>query len=510
MTELFADHHKLLEAESFAVVTGRVIEVTGLTVIAGGLSLPVGSMCRIERRHGSPIGAQVVGLRADRAILMPLKNPLGVAGGDRVRSTTAMQHVGVGRQLLGRVVNGLGQVIDVASDPRVGRRDGWPIASAVGDGRDGCPIASAVGDGSVDPHPPRLKPWGTRSAVGDGRPIAPPTVERHCPVYAAAPPALERGAIDQPLPTGIRSIDAMTTVGCGQRMGIFAGTGVGKSVLMGMIARNTAADVAVIALVGERGREVGEFIRKDLGEEGLKRAVLVISTSDESPVLRVRACFVAVAIAEYFRDEGADVLLMMDSLTRMAMAQRQIGLAVGEPPATKGYPPSVFSLMPQLLERAGKTSSGSLTGLFTVLVEGDDINEPISDAARGFLDGHVWLSRDLANRGHYPAVSVLESISRVMNDVVDKEHLDAAAQIRRLLAVWADIEDMVNIGAYAEGTNAEFDTVIRMKPKVDAFLRQDMGERTELDDSRSSLIALAEEARSVRKELNESREAAAV
>jgi len=467
MNALFAEHHRLLETESFVLVTGRVIGVTGLTVVAGGLSLPVGSMCRIQRRHGRSIAAQVVGVQrgtGDSPVtqrgtgdllvtLMPLENPLGVAGGDRVTSTTAMQHVGAGRKLLGRIINGLGEVIDGAG----------PI-----------------------------------------------TVEAHCPVYADAPPALDRTPIDTPLATGVRAIDAMTTVGCGQRMGIFAGTGVGKSVLMGMIARHTAADVTVIALVGERGREVGEFIRKDLGEEGRKRAVLVISTSDESPVLRVRACFVATAVAEYFRDRGKHVLLMMDSLTRMAMAQRQIGLAAGEPPTTKGYPPSVFSLMPQLLERSGKTKDGSVTGLFTVLVEGDDINEPISDAARGFLDGHVWLSRDLANRGHYPAVSVLESISRVMNDVVDEEHTGAAIEIRRLLAVWADIEDMVNIGAYAAGSNTEFDAAIRMKPRIDKFLQQAVDRRAEHEDTRAALIALAEEAKSLRGELSERTEAAAV
>ena len=441
---LFADQHRLLRAESFVRTTGRVVQVTGLTVIASGLCLPVGSMCHILRRHGSPIAAQVVGVRADHAILMPLANPLGVAGGDRVRSATAMEHVRVGRELLGRVVNGLGEVID-------GR---GPVA-----------------------------------------------LESHRQVYTRPAPALSRGVIDRVLPTGIRSIDAMLSVCRGQRMGIFAGTGVGKSVLLGMIARDTAADVAVIALVGERGREVGEFIRKDLGEEGLKRSVLVISTSDESPVLRVRACFVAMAIAEFFRDRGDDVLLMMDSLTRMAMAQRQIGLAVGEPPTTKGYPPSVFSLMPQLLERAGKTQKGSITGLFTVLVEGDDINEPVSDAARGFLDGHVWLSRDLANRGHYPAVSILESISRVMSDVVDSEHVAAAAEVRRLLATWADIEDMVNIGAYSKGANAEFDTVIRMKPKIDAFLQQQRNERASLEQTRSALIELAQNAKAVRNEL---------
>jgi flagellum-specific ATP synthase len=319
---------------------------------------------------------------------------------------------------------------------------------------------------------------------------------------AAAPAALSRHRIDSPISTGIRSIDALHTVGKGQRLGIFAGTGVGKSVLMVMIARNTAADVSVVALVGERGREVGDFIRKDLGEEGLSRCVLVVSTSDESPVLRVRAGFVATAVAEYFRDIGKDVLLLMDSTTRIAMAQRQIGLSAGEPPTTRGYPPSVFALLPKLLERSGHTRQGSITGLYTVLVEGDDINEPISDALRGTLDGHVWLSRDLANRGHYPAVGVLDSISRVMVDVVDEEHMQAAAMVRRVLAVWADIEDLVNVGAYAPGSNVEFDVAVRMKPAVDEFLQQTIRDRAALKASRDGLVQLAAEIRAQREQLS--------
>jgi flagellum-specific ATP synthase len=303
------------------------------------------------------------------------------------------------------------------------------------------------------------------------------------------------------LVTGIRSMDLMMTIGGGQRVGIFAGTGVGKSVLLGMIARNTAADVTVVALVGERGREVGDFLRKDLGEEGLRRTVLVVSTSDESPVMRVRACFLATAVAEYFRDLGNDVLLLMDSTTRMAMAQRQIGLAAGEPPATKGYTPSVFALLPRLLERAGHTDRGSITGLYTVLVEGDDINEPISDAVRGILDGHVWLARELANRGHYPAVSVLESISRVMPDLVSAEHLAAAQNVKQVLAVWADIEDLVNIGAYASGSNNEFDVSVEMKPRIDELLRQGIEERAPFAESGEALLVLDAEINALRSRL---------
>ena len=384
---------------------------------------------------------------------MTLQEPLGVAVGDAVTSTPGLQRVPVGRQMLGAVLDGLGRPID-------GKRDY--------------------------------------------------VIEAHYPVYRAAPPALTRTPIEQPLSTGIRAIDALHTVGGGQRLGIFAGTGVGKSVLLGMIARYTKADVTVVALIGERGREVGDFIRKDLGEEGCKRVVLVVSTSDESPVLRVRGGFVATAVAEYFRDQGKDVLLLMDSTTRMAMAQRQIGLSAGEPPTTKGYPPSVFGLLPKLLERSGRTAAGSITGLYTVLVEGDDITEPISDAVRGTLDGHIWLSRDLANRGHYPAISVLESISRVMVDVVDQEHLEAAGELRRVLAVWNDIEDLVNVGAYAAGTNVEFDVAVRMKPAIDAFLQQAIAEPADYGESRKILLEAAEAIRGLRTKLSAGRASGAV
>ena len=368
MADMFAGQAALIEHANTLRVSGRVAEVTGLSVVAEGLRIPVGSMCEIRRSAAEPVAAQVVGLSGARSFLMTLQDPLGVAAGDSVTSSAGLGHVAVGLEMLGCVLDGMG------------------------------------------------RPIGERKRF---------TAEAHYPVYRAAPTMQERVPIDKVVSTGVRSIDAMHTLGGGQRLGIFAGTGVGKSVLMGMIARYTSADVAVVALVGERGREVGDFLRKDLGEAGLSRSVLVVSTSDQSPVMRVRAGFVATAVAEYFRDLGNDVLLMMDSTTRMAMAQRQIGLSAGEPPTTKGYPPSVFSLLPQLVERSGRTKAGSITGLYTVLVEGDDINEPISDAMRGILDGHVWLGRDLANRGHYPAVAVLESISRVMADVVDTELVTA-------------------------------------------------------------------------------------
>lgn len=436
MAELFCHHRELMDRAQCFRTAGRVTEVTGLTVTAEGLPIPVGAMCEIHRRSDEPIAAQVVGVHGDRAILMTLRDPLGVGAGDRVVSTAALQYVPVGRQMLGSVVDGLGRPI--------GERTNYAI-------------------------------------------------EAHYPVYSDAPMALTREPIREPLSTGIRVIDAMHTVGCGQRVGIFAGTGVGKSVLMGMIARYTAADVTVVALIGERGREVGDFIRKDLGEEGLRKCVLVVSTSDEAPVLRVRAGFVATAIAEYFRDLGNEVLLLMDSTTRMAMAQRQIGLSAGEPPTTKGYPPSVFALLPKLLERSGRTRKGSITGLYSVLVEADDINEPISDAMRGTLDGHIWLARELANRGQYPAVSVLESISRVMPDVVDEAHMAAAASVRRVLAVWNDIEDLVNVGAYAPGTNVEFDVAVQMRPAIEAFFAQAIRDRVAYDETCERLLGVADE-----------------
>jgi flagellum-specific ATP synthase len=429
----FDQHKQLVERSTPLRITGRVSAVTGLTLAAEALPAATGTMCRIEPENRSPIDAQVVGFSGTRTILMPLVDPLGVTAGDPVTTNAAMQHVPVGRRMLGRVLDGLGRPID--SDE--------PFA-----------------------------------------------VEAQYPVQADPPPALSRRPIDTPLPTGVRAIDLMLTIGSGQRIGIFAGTGVGKSVLMGMISRNTQADVTVVALVGERGREVGDFLRNDLGEAGLSRVVMVVSTSDESPVMRVRACFVATAVAEYFRDQGNDVLLLMDSTTRMAVAQRQIGLAAGEPPATKGFTPSVFALLPRLLERSGRTERGSITGLYTVLVEGDDISEPISDAIRGILDGHIWLSRDLANRGHYPAVSALESISRLMPGLVTPEHRAAAENVKRILAVWADIEDLVNIGAYARGTNPEFDLAIEMKPRIDELLRQGITERAPFVESYDALLAL--------------------
>lgn len=435
------EHHKDLIAQTNPLrIIGKVSAVTGLTVQAEGFPAAIGSMCRICPARQDQIVAQVVGFKGQAAVLMPLKEVHGIAKADRVFSEPSMERVGVGPALLGRVVNGLGEPID-----RGGRLH----------------------------------------------------AEQFYHVYAEPPAALSRKAITKSLGTGIRALDAMMTLGTGQRMGIFSGAGIGKSVLLGMISRYTAADVTVVALVGERGREVKDFVTKDLGEDGLRRTVLVVSTSDESPVLRVRACFVATAIAEYFRDQGKHVLLLMDSLTRLAMAQRQIGLAAGEPPATKGYTPSVFSLLPRLLERAGNTDKGSITAFYSVLVEGDDVNEPISDAVRGILDGHLLLSRALASKGHYPAVDVMGSISRLMIDVVDEQHYQAAQLVRRVLGAWFEIEDLVNIGAYASGSNPEFDLAIQVKPDIDRFLQQGMREPADLDDVRRDLMDLAKAIKSV-------------
>ena len=416
-------------------ITGRITTVNGLTVAAAGLPIPIGARCSIDTRHCGAIEAEVVGLRGERTLLSVLGDVSGLAPGDAVKCLSGTPRVPVGMDLLGRVI-----------------------------GADGRPM--------------------------DGRPA--PRLNVRMPLYADPPAALERKRIDKPLGLGIRSIDGLLSAGLGQRLGIFAGTGVGKSVLMGMICRHTQADVNVIVLVGERGREVRDFVEHQLGPEGLRRSVLVVCTSDEAPALRVRACFHAMAIAEYFRDAGKNVLFMMDSLTRMAMAQRQIGLAAGEPPTAKGYPPSAFGLLPRLLERAGRTQRGSITGIFTVLVEGGDIDEPLADAVRGILDGHIWLSRAMANRGLYPAVDVLNSISRVASDVASSEQLSAARAVRRVLATWTDIEDLVSIGAYAPGANPDYDVAVQTREAVQRFLRQERDAGATFEESAEALKSLGE------------------
>jgi FliI/YscN family ATPase len=415
-------------------VAGRVTRITGLVAEARGLTVPIGELCYIARREAAPLPAEVVGFREGRVFLMPLGDLVGVAPGDRTWATGRRVRVPVGMNLLGRVLGPMGEPLD------------------------------------------------SRGAL---RP------EGYAPLLRPPPPAMARQRIVAPLATGIRVIDGLLTCGQGQRLGIFAGSGIGKSTLLGMIARSTTADVNVIGLIGERGREVQEFIQGDLGPEGLARSVVVVATSDSSPLLRRQAAAVATAIAEDFRDRGRAVLLMMDSLTRFAMAQREIGLAIGEPPTTRGYPPSAFALLPKLLERAGPgVGAGSITGLYTVLVEGDDMNEPVADAARAILDGHITLSRELTDRGHYPPVDVLASVSRVMPNVTTRTQQEAAARLREALATARDVEDLVRIGAYAAGSDPTVDWALKHLPAIQTYLRQAVEERADFRDTVERLGAM--------------------
>jgi flagellum-specific ATP synthase len=414
-------------------VAGRVQGVSGLTIEACDLPVPVGSLCRIDSFGGKTAMAEVIGFAHDRTLLMPLAATGGVARGDRIESVSAAPRVWCSTQLLGRVLNGFGEPMD----------NKGPLLLS-------------------------------ESRRIDGRGVAP----------------LARQNIRQPISTSIRSIDALHTCGLGQRMGIFSGPGVGKSTLLSCIARHTSADISVVALIGERGREVLEFIENSLGEEGMKRCVVIVSTGDDTPLLKVRAARVACTVCEYFRDQGMHVLLLMDSLTRLAQAQRQIGLAAREPPATKGFPPSVFSLLPEILERAGSTARGSITGFYTVLVEGDDFNEPIPDAVKGISDGHLWLSRSLANRGHYPAIDVIQSISRVRSDVASPEHVKAATRVLSLLATYQEIEDLVNIGAYVPGIHIEHDLAVQARSRIIAFLQQSRDVKSDVGLARKEVLEL--------------------
>lgn len=416
-------------------VNGKVSEIVGLMVEGHGPAASIGDVCGIMPVNGdNSLDAEVVGFRKGKVLLMPLQSIQGLGPGCKIVSLGRKAAIGVGRSLLGRVIDGLGNPID----------NKGPISF-------------------VDEYP----------------------------IYSEPINPLNRGRITEPMDLGIRAINSLFTCGKGQRMGIFSGSGVGKSVLMGMIALNTKADVNVIGLIGERGREVREFLEKNLGEEGLKRSVVIVAASDMHPLVRMRAAYVAATVSEYFRDQGNDVLLMIDSLTRFAMAQREVGLSLGEPPTTKGYTPSVFSMLPKLLERSGIVQGvGSITGLYTVLVEGDDFNEPISDAARSILDGHISLSRNLANKNHYPAIDVLESISRVMIDVVDQQQKTKANELLNIVATFKKAEDLINIGAYVNGSNAEIDYAIRMIEKVNGFLRQGIDEQIDFETSRTLLLEL--------------------
>ncbi len=407
--------------KSYIKCLGKVVKIVGLTIESMGPDANLGDVCRIVSKEDSSmwVMSEVVGFRDKRVLLMPYDSIDGIGPGSRVENTGHALKVKVGDSLLGYTLDGLGRPID---DVKI-------------------------------------------------------KTSKQYSVEAKPPDPLSRKIIDEVLPLGVKAVDGLITVGKGQRIGIFAGSGVGKSTLLGMFARNTKADINVIALIGERGREVREFIERDLGEEGMKRSIVVVATSDKPALIRKKAAQTATAIAEYFRDQGKDVLLMMDSLTRFAMAQREIGLASGEPPVTRGYPPSVYSEMPKLLERSGNAAVGSITGLYTVLVDGDDFNEPITDTARGILDGHIILSRKLGHKNHYPAIDILQSISRVMSAIADKNHKKAASKLKSVLATYNEAEDLINIGAYKPGSNKNIDYAIEKIDEVNDFLMQGTDEK---------------------------------
>jgi flagellum-specific ATP synthase len=430
-------YQAFVDTISFVKKRGRVDRVTGLIIEGDGPPVSLGSLCTIvSNQRDKQVDAEVVGFRDNKILLMPLGEMTGIEPGSIIESKDEYPLINVSEGLLGRVLDGNGHPLDGKS-----------------------PIPMGV----------------------------------DYPIFGTPVNPLEKDRIREPLDVGIRAINALLTCGKGQRLGIMAGTGIGKSILVGMMARNTSADVNVIALIGERGREVKEFIEENLGAEGLKKSVVVAAASDQPPLVRLRGAFIAHTIAEYFRDQGKDVLLVMDSVTRFALAQREIGLSVGEPPTTRGFTPSVFSLLPKLMERAGTSSGkGTITGLYTVLVEGDDLTEPISDAVRAILDGHIVLSRRLSSHNHYPAIDVLESISRLMIDVVSKEQNELAMQFKDILATYREAEDLINIGAYAQGSNPKIDLAIQKIEVFNQFLRQGIGESSSMQDSISELELVVE------------------
>jgi len=432
--DILSKYKEIIDEVEVIKFSGKVERIVGLTIESVGPAVKYGDLCRIKTGESQYLYAEVVGFNRNRVILMPIGDMRGVVPGAEVYAVGSGLMVPVGKELLGRVISGIGQPLDGKGD--IFCREKYPV---------------------------------------EGKEINP----------------LDRKVIDEPLSVGIRAIDGLITVGRGQRIGIFAGSGVGKSTLIGMIARYTDADVNVIALIGERGREVKDFVEKELGKDGLKKTVVIAATSDQPPMLRLRGAFLAHAVAEYFRDQGMAVNLLMDSVTRFAMAQREVGLAAGEPSATRGYPPSVFTMMPKLLERAGTSSDGgSITGFYSVLVEGDDMNEPIGDAARGILDGHIVLDRKFANRGHYPAIDVLASVSRCMKDVVTSEHQKAANMFRELLAAYTDAEDLINLGGYVRGANPRVDRAMSMIDEINDFLKQGIYEEDNIKDISSRLISM--------------------
>jgi flagellum-specific ATP synthase len=426
-----AKYRQLLDEVVPMRATGRVAKVIGLAIEVEGLNASVGELCQLVPAKGrEPMAAEVVGFHEDRVVIMPYGELHGVQAGCEVIASGRLFDIPIGDALLGRVIDGLGNPID-----------------------------------------------GLGGIQASGRTL----------IHNSPPHPLKRTRISEVFSTGVRAIDGVLTCGKGQRMGIFSGSGVGKSTLLGMIARYSSSDVSVIALIGERGREVQEFIQRDLGPEGLKRSVVVVSTSDQPALIRLKGAWVATAIAEYFRDQGKDVALLMDSVTRFAMAQRELGLAIGEPPALRGYTPSVFALLPKIMERSGTSDRGAITAFYTVLVESDDLNEPVTDTARSVLDGHIVLSRDLAAENHYPAIDIPGSVSRVMDSLVPPEHRTSAGLLREVLATYRDARDLINIGAYVAGSNPQIDRAIRLLPGVTAFLKQRPEERSSFDDTLAGL-----------------------
>jgi flagellum-specific ATP synthase len=421
----FVEFQKKLETVKYYNRTGKVVEVVGLIIQVEGIEGFVGEICKIEIDPHTFILSEVVGFRENLAQLMPLDNVHGIKAGCSVYATGQYLKVKVGDELLGKTLDGLGRVID-------------------------------------------------------GEKVEP---EKEYSIYRDPPNPFKRRKIADIIPTGIKAIDGLLTCGEGQRLGIFAGSGVGKSTLMGMISRYSEADVNVIALIGERGREVLEFIEDDLGEQGYQRTVVICATSDQPPLVRLKGAYVATAVAEYFRDQGKKVMFMMDSVTRFAMAKREVGLAIGEPPTSRGYTPSVFAELPQLMERSGMSDTGSITAFYTVLVEGDDMNEPIADAVRGILDGHIILSRKLAAKNHFPAISVGDSVSRLMKEIVSPDIYNYAGEMRENLSVYEEAEDLINVGAYSQGSNPVIDKSIQLHKPIEQFLRQGVDETSEFDDT---------------------------
>ena len=432
-TEVLDRAASMVTLSSRFELRGQVTDVTGLVLEGSGPVVPLGSTVRVAA-GATEFLAQAVGFRGDKVLFMPFSEPHGISPGSTITATGNLAEALVSDELLGRTIDGLGNPLD-----------GGPM-----------PVGGQL-----------------------------------VPLYRAPPSPVTRRRITEPMDVGVRAINSLLTVGVGQRMGIMAGSGVGKSTLLGMIAKHSTSDINVIALVGERGREVREFIERDLGPEGLKRSIVVVATGDQSPLLRLRAAFLATSIAERFRDQGKQVVLMVDSVTRLAMAQREIGLSIGEPPSTRGYTPSVFTMLPKLLERSGTSAGeGSITALYTVLVEGDDMNEPIADATRGILDGHIVLSRRLAGRGHFPAIELLESTSRVVRDILPDEAVSFASDTRDLVALYKDAEDLITIGAYKAGQNPKVDRAVKLHDQIDAFLKQKPADKVSMEDSWKQLVQI--------------------